>query len=76
MLNFTLPELSNAVQAEQIHSGILDYARDYIRIFKNYPTLLNVSAADAAAPFLFAANSPEYMEYIMDCYRMREAQAE
>ncbi len=50
-MNFDIPEVENYEKNKEIHLGIMDFAAEYMRIFKNYPYMHNISGYDAYLPF-------------------------
>lgn len=50
---------ANIQGIEQIQSGIMDFARDYVTHFKYFPCMLNIGGRDAYAPMLAAASCEE-----------------
>lgn len=49
--SFDVPEVENFSTITEIQKGICDFADIYIKTFKNYPYMLNISGHDAYAPF-------------------------
>lgn len=55
----------NAEGCVEIQHGIMDFAKEYQRHFKNYPYMFSVSGRDACAPMLAAyGNNRKYLKAI------------
>ncbi|MBS4215935.1 MULTISPECIES: HAD family hydrolase [Neobacillus] len=50
-LTFDVPEVENYKIIKQIHNGIFDFVKLYIKTFANYEYLFNISGYDAYMPF-------------------------
>ena len=65
-LRFGKPE-KNQSGIKEIQQGIIDFTEEYIRHFKNYPEMFNISGRDAYAPMLLAMSHNE--RYLKEIYR-------
>ncbi len=51
---FSENESDNPETVRLIHQGAVDFCDDWIKCFKDYPYMLNISGSDAYATFLYA----------------------
>lgn len=64
---FDVPEIENYAHDKEIHEGILDFAKEYHEIFKNYPYMRNIPGNDAYMPFrLLSSNVDYYKKWFAD----------
>lgn len=50
---YDIPEVENYARDYQIHEGTLDFVKDYITAFHNFPYMLDISGHDAYMPFQY-----------------------
>ncbi len=50
-IKFDVPEVENYQMIKEIHKGILDFAKEYMQLFGEYPIMMNISGYDAYMPF-------------------------
>lgn len=60
LFNFGFVEAENYKIMNEMHQGIIDFAKMYIIHFKKYDYLYNISGYDAYIPFRFIASFPAY----------------
>lgn len=50
---YDIPEVENYERDRQIHQGTLDFVRDYMHAFRDFPYMLRISGHDAYMPFQY-----------------------
>ena len=61
-LIFEKPEIENKEAITMINEGILDFAKEYMNCFRNYPFMLNISGSDAYKPIFHVLNKDNFDE--------------
>lgn len=63
---FTSEESANKDTILEIQQGILDFIEDYLKHFRDFPYMFNISGSDAYAPFMLVSNDESYMNFLFD----------
>ena len=64
---FGIPEIENYDIIREIQDGIMDFCKEYSRIFGSFDYMNNISGHDAYVPFMFIAKEPRYFKnFFMD----------
>lgn len=63
---FSENESDNPETVALIHSGAEDFCEDWLKCFKEYPYMMNISGNDAYAPFMYAVkDGGNYFSYAL-----------
>ena len=61
-LTFDIPEVENYQTINEIHAGIVDFCREYLRRFDSEKWMLNISGYDAYVPYRHAILNMQFIK--------------
>lgn len=64
-LLFQLPDIENYFMTAEIQKGIIDFTKDYMKNFKHFKYLYNISGQDAYIPFRFLMSNKEAIKSLV-----------